>query len=96
MAEGKVKNKSSWGTMNLPQNKKLPVVGYTLKINKELYAELCALADRRGGENLSDVMLELLANGVGRPELGFMPRKKMGRPRKVHRVRKPRAEPQPA
>lgn len=58
-----------------------PVVNVTVKINDGLYEQLAAEADRLG-KPMNEVIIDALATRLGRPDLNFIPRKAMGRPRK--------------
>lgn len=57
------------------------MVQYTMKFNDELYRAMGEEADRRG-VSLNDVVVDVVAKALGRPDLAFIPKKKMGRPRK--------------
>jgi hypothetical protein len=53
----------------------------SLKVGDELYGLLAGQADARGVP-LNEACAQILAEGLGRPELGYVPRKtQMGRPR---------------
>ena len=53
-----------------------------VKLNPELYDLLGKLADS-AKVPMGEYLVRLVAEKAARPELGYVPRKRMGRPRKV-------------
>jgi hypothetical protein len=52
-----------------------------VKMPSELRRIIEGVADDEG-KNMGEVAVRLIAQALGRPELGYVPRKRMGRPRK--------------
>ncbi len=60
----------------------MPVL-MSIKIQGDLYNLIASEADRKQ-TTMIDVISELLANGLGHPELAEVPRQRSGRPRTKH------------
>lgn len=56
-----------------------------LKLCDELYDLVAAEADEKG-QPMIEVAVRKLAEAFSRPELGYVPRKKLGRPRRSRTV----------
>ncbi len=65
------------------RSRKLPVEStyIGLKANSELHQLIGQAADE-SGLPMGEWIVRLVAQALGRPELGYVPRKPMGRPRK--------------
>ncbi len=52
-----------------------------VKVSPDLYALIAAEADRRG-VSLGELLVQFAAAHFNRPDLDYVPRKRLGRPRK--------------
>lgn len=68
------------GSKNYPPEKEM-AEHLHIKVSPDLKRAIGAEADRRG-LTMNELIARLLADNLGKPGLGFVPRKRMGRPRK--------------